>query len=149
MTFGTWWRGALAAAMLAAAPLALCAEEAKPAAAGAVEAESASASADAMFEFLVAELAAQRGDVEGALAIYQRMARELRDPHLARRAVELAVRARSSGRRSRPRPSARARSESMLGREIWRRCSPTTRASTRRATPWRESSRRIRIAQRC
>src|SRR5688572_7270798 len=97
MTFGTWWRGALAAAMLAAAPLSLCAEEAKPAAAGAVEPEAVAASADAMFEFLVAEVAAQRGDVEGALAIYQRMARELRDPHLARRAVELAVRARAFG----------------------------------------------------
>ena len=94
MTFGTWWRGALGAAILAAAPLAPCAEEARPAA-GAIEAEAAAASADAIFEFLVAEVAAQRGDVEGALAIYQRMARELRDPHLARRAVELAVRARS------------------------------------------------------
>ena len=94
MIFGTWWRGALAAAILAAAPLAVCAEEAKRPAV-AVEAESASVSADAMFEFLVAEVAAQRGDVEGALAIYQRMARELRDPHLARRAVELAVRARA------------------------------------------------------
>ena len=97
MTFGTWWRGGLAAAVTAAAPLAVCAEEAKPAAAGAIEAEATSASADAIFEFLVAEVAAQRGDVESALAIYQRMARELRDVHLARRAVELAVRARSFG----------------------------------------------------
>src|SRR5687767_6922524 len=97
MTFGTWWRGALAAAMLAAAPLSLCAEEDAKAAALAAEAESASASADAMFEFLVAEVAAQRGDVDGALAIYQRMERELRDPHLARRDVELAVRARALG----------------------------------------------------
>jgi tetratricopeptide (TPR) repeat protein len=95
MTFGTWWRGTLAAAMLAAATLA-SAEEAKTPA-GALEAEAASASADAMFEFLVAEVAAQRGDIDSALAIYQRMARELREPHLARRAVELAVRARAFG----------------------------------------------------
>jgi tetratricopeptide (TPR) repeat protein len=54
-------------------------------------------SADAVFEFLVAEVAAQRGDVEAALAIYHRMSRELRDPQLARRAVEMAVRARAFG----------------------------------------------------
>ena len=54
-------------------------------------------SADAVFEFLIAEVAAQRGDVEAALAIYHRMAKELRDPQLARRAIEMAVRARAFG----------------------------------------------------
>ncbi|HXZ50116.1 MAG TPA: tetratricopeptide repeat protein [Usitatibacter sp.] len=49
---------------------------------------------DAMFEYLVAEFAAQRGDVDGALAIYERLARELHDPKIARRAVETAIRAR-------------------------------------------------------
>jgi tetratricopeptide (TPR) repeat protein len=50
-----------------------------------------------MFEFLVAELAAQRGDIEGSLAIYNRLAREMRDPLVARRAVETAIRARLFG----------------------------------------------------
>jgi tetratricopeptide (TPR) repeat protein len=50
-----------------------------------------------VFEFLVAEVAAQRGDVEAALAIYHRMARETRDAQLARRAIEMAVRARAFG----------------------------------------------------
>jgi tetratricopeptide (TPR) repeat protein len=49
---------------------------------------------DAMYEYLVAEFAAQRGDIGGALAIYQRLAKQLRDPAIARRAVETAIKAR-------------------------------------------------------
>jgi tetratricopeptide (TPR) repeat protein len=52
---------------------------------------------DAMFEYLVAEFAAQRGDIDGALAIYERLAKELRDPAIARRAVETAIKAREFG----------------------------------------------------
>ncbi len=52
---------------------------------------------DAMFEYLVAEFAAQRGDVDGALAIYERLAKELHDPAIAKRAVETAIRAREFG----------------------------------------------------
>ena len=96
MTSRNWLCGTLAAALLAGAPLALSADEA-PKVVEPVDFQQASANADALFEFLVAEVAAQRGDVEAALAIYHRMARELRDPHLARRAVEMAVRARSFG----------------------------------------------------
>jgi tetratricopeptide (TPR) repeat protein len=59
--------------------------------------DSGPVSAEAVFEYLVAEVAAQRGDIEGAIAIYHRMARELRDPQIARRAVELAVRSRALG----------------------------------------------------
>ena len=77
------------------------------------------AAADAMFDFLVAEFAAQRGDAGSAIAIQLRMARELRDPQLARRAVELAVRTRAFG------PALEAASllfeidpESTLAREI-------------------------------
>ena len=92
-----WWAAMLAVVALGAAPvLADDDEEADE-----VEAtdgdDSAGPSADAVFEFLVAEVAAQRGDVEGALAIYNRMARDLRDAHVARRAVELAIRARLFG----------------------------------------------------
>jgi tetratricopeptide (TPR) repeat protein len=60
-------------------------------------ADSGTTKTDAMFEYLVAELAAQRGDTEGAIAVYQRLARELKDPHIARRAVETAIRARAFG----------------------------------------------------
>jgi tetratricopeptide (TPR) repeat protein len=55
------------------------------------------ANSEAMFDFLTAELAAQRGDVESALAIYHRLARELKDPSVARRAVETAIRTRAFG----------------------------------------------------
>ena len=51
--------------------------------------------ADAMTELLMAEVATQRGDLDDALAIYSRLARELRDARIARRAVETAVRARA------------------------------------------------------
>ncbi len=50
---------------------------------------------EAMFEFLAAELAAQRGETGPALADMARLARELRDPQIAKRAVELAIRARA------------------------------------------------------
>ncbi len=50
-----------------------------------------------IYEFLKAEVAAQRGDLDTALAIYARIARETRDPQVARRAVEAAVRARAYG----------------------------------------------------
>lgn len=54
-------------------------------------------SVDAIHELLVAEFAAQRGDTEAALAIYGRLARERRDPQIARRGVETAIRARAFG----------------------------------------------------
>ena len=60
-------------------------------------AAQARSAADAMHEYLVAEFAAQAGDTEAALAIYRRLAREQRDAHIARRAVETAVRARAFG----------------------------------------------------
>ena len=53
---------------------------------------------EALLDFLIAEMAAQRGDVESAISMYTRIARELKDPHVARRAVETAIRARSYGR---------------------------------------------------
>ncbi|MFZ3321719.1 MAG: tetratricopeptide repeat protein [Usitatibacter sp.] len=59
--------------------------------------EEAPVDTDAMFEFLLAEVAAQRGDTEGAIAIYERLARERSDPAIAKRAVETAIRARAFG----------------------------------------------------
>jgi tetratricopeptide (TPR) repeat protein len=96
MTVRVWWGGLAAILALACAPV-LAGDDEADDASEAVEVDESSASADGVFEFLVAELAAQRGDVEGALAIYNRMARELRDPQIARRAVELAIRSRSFG----------------------------------------------------
>ena len=96
MALRIWWGGALAVLALAAAPV-LASDDEGDDDAESVDADESSASADAVFEFLVAELAAQRGDIEGALSIYHRMARELRDAEVAKRAVEVAIRARAFG----------------------------------------------------
>jgi tetratricopeptide (TPR) repeat protein len=88
-----WWIG-LAAAVALAVSGPVFAEEADD---EDVASEDSSAAADAVYEFLVAEIAAQRGDVDGALSIFHRLARELRDPQVARRAVETAFRARAFG----------------------------------------------------
>jgi tetratricopeptide (TPR) repeat protein len=48
----------------------------------------------AMSDFLTAEVAAQRGETGQAIATLVRLARELRDAKIARRAVELAIRGR-------------------------------------------------------
>ena len=61
------------------------------------QAEEGAVDTDAMFEYLLAEVAAQRGDTEGAIAIYERLAREMKDPAIAKRAVETAIRARAFG----------------------------------------------------
>src|SRR5512140_1854111 len=86
-----WWGILVAAFALALVPV--HAQESDDAT-DAAEVDESSSTSDAVFEYLVAELAAQRGDTEGALEIYQRLARELHDPQVARRAVELAIRAR-------------------------------------------------------
>ncbi len=96
MNSKAWWLAALAAVGFMGMP-AWAADEQADDASDAVEADGGAATADGIFEFLVAELAAQRGDNEAALAIYNRMARELRDPQIARRAVELAIRSRAYG----------------------------------------------------
>ena len=93
MKWRNWYSAALAAWMLGVAPWSYGKDPQPPAVAA--ESEAPAAPAEAVFEFLVAEVAAQRGDVEAALAIYNRMARELRDPQLARRSVEMAVRSRA------------------------------------------------------
>ena len=107
--------GVLAACWLAAIPWA----SGKETEAAAPARAETSTSSDVVFDLLVAEVAAQRGDVEAALAIYHRMAKELRDPLLARRAVEMAVRARAFG--SAIESAARLLEldpDSSLGREI-------------------------------
>src|SRR5258708_4065827 len=57
----------------------------------------ASMQPELMLDYLMAEFAAQRGDTAGGLAIYHRLGRELKDPKVARRAVETVIRARAFG----------------------------------------------------
>jgi tetratricopeptide (TPR) repeat protein len=92
-----WWSAVLAAMALAAGPVSAKQDQWEGDAARPIGAEEGSTPTEAMFDFLVAEVAAQRGDIESALSIYHRMARELRDPQVARRAVELSIRIRSFG----------------------------------------------------
>lgn len=90
----TWWL-----AVVAAFALGLVGPSAaeQPREGQQTDADSGATDTDAMFEYLVAEVAAQRGDTDGAIAVYQRLARELKDPQIARRAVETAIRARAFG----------------------------------------------------
>ena len=90
----TWWAAMMAALALGMVGPSVADDTATD---DPIEADGASASSEAMYEFLVAEVAAQRGDTEGALAIFHRLARELKDPQIARRAVETAIRARAFG----------------------------------------------------
>jgi tetratricopeptide (TPR) repeat protein len=48
-----------------------------------------------LYQLMAAEAAAQRGDLGAAHAIYLKLARETRDPRLARRAAELALQGRA------------------------------------------------------
>lgn len=48
-----------------------------------------------MYQLMAAEVAAQRGELGSAFAVYMKLARETRDPRLARRAAELALQGRA------------------------------------------------------
>ncbi|MEZ5741206.1 MAG: hypothetical protein R3E68_18430 [Burkholderiaceae bacterium] len=61
-----------------------------------------------LFQLLASEIAAQRGQTGSATATYLSMARETRDPRLARRATELAL---SQQALDRALPAAESRSE--------------------------------------
>src|SRR5258705_5171410 len=93
MTGKSWWVGVIAAFALGLVGPSAAEETPEDA----VEVDEGAATADAVFEFLVAEIASQRGDTDGALSVYHRLARELKDPLIARRAVEAAIRARAFG----------------------------------------------------
>ncbi len=92
MTGARWWIPAGAALLLG---LGVPAWAEQPG--DTVVIEEAPVDADAMFQFLLAEVAAQRGDTDGAIGIYERLARETKDPAIAKRAVETAIRARAFG----------------------------------------------------
>jgi len=101
MSARIWWGTAVACFALGVGFAAHADDSSDPDATDETEAadenDSSSYPSEALFEFLVAEVAAQRGDVDGALAVYSRLARELHDPSIARRAVETAIRARAFG----------------------------------------------------
>ncbi|MGB3426768.1 MAG: tetratricopeptide repeat protein, partial [Burkholderiaceae bacterium] len=64
-----------------------------------------------LYQLMAAEVAAQRGDIGAAYAIYLKLARETRDPRLARRATELAL-------------QGRALAESLEAARLWRELAP-------------------------
>ena len=91
------WFGAAAAAGLLAVHPAQAADDGDSSDHAMEAADDDQGSAEAVFDYLVSELAAQRGDVEAAIAMQERMARVLRDPAIAKRAVELSIRSRAFG----------------------------------------------------
>lgn len=86
MAAGRWAGIVLAVALAGAVPLAAHAQDGR---------KSPRTREAAIFEFLLAEVAAQRGETERSIATMARLARETRDPKLARRAAEIALRARA------------------------------------------------------
>ena len=64
-----------------------------------------------LYQLMAAEVAAQRGEIGTAYAVYMKLARETRDPRLARRATELAL-------------QGRALSESLEGAKLWQELAP-------------------------
>jgi len=64
-----------------------------------------------LYQLMAAEVAAQQGELGAAYAIYLKLARETRDPRLARRATELALQGRALG-------------QSVEAAELWRQLAP-------------------------
>jgi ATP/maltotriose-dependent transcriptional regulator MalT len=89
-----WWGSFVAAFALAVAPVHAEEKDDVGEPAEVDGGDEATGTSQAIFEYLVGEIAAQRGDTDGAIEIYRRMARELHDPQIARRAVELSIRSR-------------------------------------------------------
>src|SRR4030095_10272137 len=67
-----------------------------------------------LYQWRAAELAAQQGERGAAYALYLKLARETRDPRLARRAAELAL-------------QGRALAQSIEAAELWRALAPNSR----------------------
>jgi tetratricopeptide (TPR) repeat protein len=70
-----------------------------------------------LFQLLAADLAAQRGEVGSAWSTYMSIARQTRDPRVARRAAETAI-------------SARALDEAIQSAQLFRELAPQSRAAT-------------------
>jgi Flp pilus assembly protein TadD len=67
-----------------------------------------------VYQLMAAELAAQQGELGAAYSIYLKLARETRDPRLARRAAELAL-------------QGRALPQSLEAAELWRQLAPASK----------------------
>jgi tetratricopeptide (TPR) repeat protein len=70
-----------------------------------------------LFQLLAADLAAQRGEAGSAWTTYMSIARQTRDPRIARRATEVAI-------------GARAFNEAIQSAQLWRELAPDSRAAS-------------------
>lgn len=95
----------------AAAPAAAAAQAAPSKDADAVP--DVSLSGALLYQLMAAEVAAQRGEIGTAYAVYMKLARDTRDPRLARRATELAL-------------QGRALAESLEGAKLWHELAPAS-----------------------
>jgi Flp pilus assembly protein TadD len=71
-----------------------------------------------LYQLMAAELAAQQGDLGAAYSIYLKLARETRDPRLARRAAEIAL-------------QGRALQQSLEAAELWRQLAPASKEASK------------------
>lgn len=85
----------VAADTVVAAPSAVAETAAPPIAERGDRIPNVELSSALMYQLMAAEVAVQRGDVGSAFAVYMKLARETRDPRLARRAAELALQNRA------------------------------------------------------
>lgn len=69
-----------------------------------------------LFQLLAADIAAQRGDLGSAWSTYMSIARQTRDPRIARRATDLAI-------------SGRALEQAVQSAQLWRELAPGSRAA--------------------
>ena len=87
-----------------------------------------------LFQLLASEIAAQRGQVGSATATYRSMARETRDPRLARRATELAL-------------SQRSVDAALPAAELWLELEPDSRIAAQTLETLQLSSGRLEAAE--
>jgi tetratricopeptide (TPR) repeat protein len=69
-----------------------------------------------LFQLLAADIAAQRGELGSAWSTYMSLARQTRDPRIARRAAETAI-------------SGRALEQAVQATQLWRELAPDSRAA--------------------
>lgn len=82
-----------------------------------------------LYQLMAAEVAAQRGEMGSAFAVYMKLARETRDPRLARRAAELAL-------------QGHAVAQGLEAAQLWHELAPgSTEASQTLAMLYASSSR--------
>ena len=117
-------------AVVAAPPSTASAEVVSPASAERGDAiPNVQLSSALMYQLMAAEVAVQRGDPGSAFAVYMKLARETRDPRLARRAAELAL-------------QGRAVAEGLEAAQVWYELAPSsTEASQTLAMLYAGSSR--------